>query len=133
MDDEILVNEIVERVVSKTIEKLRRADMLKEKKLDSFKKTEKVLYEYAEWKDDEDASELQQKFCRQIEKALKRVSDDKYYTIIELRYFEKWTFEKIAEFFGVEQPCITKNRTRLINLIRPIIFADDFIREIFEM
>ena len=72
----------------------------KESQLGSFKKTEKILYLYPRWQNMKiDDTE---KFCSLIEKALESVADDPYYKIIELKYFQKWTHERIAEFFGVD-------------------------------
>ena len=107
--------------------------MIKDAHLGSFKKTERVLYEYANWVDDEEASEQTQRFCALIQRALLKIKDDPYYRLIELKYFERWTHERIAEFFDVDVSVISKRRTKLINQIRPIIFADDFIRELFDM
>ena len=74
-----------------------------------------------------------EKFCSLIEKALESVADDPYYKIIELKYFQKWTHERIAEFFGVDVSIISKRRTRLINALRPIIFSAEFIKELYEI
>ena len=132
--------EVIETTAEKTAEKtaravvskLRRAGLVKDSRLGSFKKTERALYEFAEWRDNEETSEQTRKFCDLIQRALNRVRDDPYYEIIELKYFERWTHEKIAEHFGVDVSVISKRRTKLINQLRPIIFSDDFIRELFE-
>lgn len=103
----------------------------KESQLGSFKKTEKILYLYPRWQNMKiDDTE---KFCSLIEKALESVADDPYYKIIELKYFQKWTHERIAEFFGVDVSIISKRRTRLINALRPIIFSAEFIKELYEI
>lgn len=124
---------IAAEAARKTVAELRKADMIKDGHLGSFKKTERALYEYAEWLDDEDASEQTRKFCELIKRALGKVRDDPYYELIELKYFERWTHERIAEYFDVDVSVISKRRTKLINRLRPIIFADDFIRELFEL
>lgn len=128
--------ECIERTADKTaaevVKRLRLAGMLRENKLGSFKKTERALYEYANWADTENVSERTAKFCELVRRALERVKADPYYEIIELKYFERWTHEKIAEHFNVDVSVISKRRTKLINQLRPIIFSDDFIRELFE-
>ena len=102
----------------------------KDSQLGSFKKTEKILYEYPRWRtlDIEETT----KFCNLIEKALESISDDPYFKIIELKYFQKWTHERIAEFFNVDVSVISKRRTKLINNLRSIIFSAEFIRELYE-
>lgn len=131
------VNELVDVTAKKTaravVAEMKRAGLTKENKLGSFKKTERALYEYAEWIDVEDASETTKNFCELVTRALSRIREDPYYQIIELKYFEHWTHEKIAEFFDVDVSVISKRRTKLINQLRPLIFSDDFIRELFEM
>ena len=66
-----------------------------------------------------------------IERALKEVERDPYYELIELKYFERWTHERIAEYFDVDVSVISKRRTKLIDRLRPIIFSEDFIKELF--
>lgn len=131
------IDELVDVTAKKTaravVAEMKRAGLTKENKLGSFKKTERALYEYAEWIDVEDASETTKNFCELVTRALLRVREDPYYQIIELKYFEHWTHEKIAEFFDVDVSVISKRRTKLINQLRPIMFSDDFIRELFEM
>lgn len=131
------INELVDATANKTaravVSELKRAGLVKENRLGSYKKTERALYEYAEWIDTEDISETTNRFCNLIQRALNRVRDDPYYEIIELKYFEHWTHEKIAEYFDVDVSVISKRRTKLINQLRPIIFSDDFIRELFEV
>lgn len=130
------VNELVDMTAQKTaravVSEMRRADMVKTNRLGSFKKVERVLYEFSEWRDDEEASEQTRRFCDLIQRALNRVRNDPYYQIIELKYFEHWTHERIAEYFDVDVSVISKRRTKLINQLRPIIFTDDFIQELFE-
>lgn len=130
------VNELVDMTAQKTaravVSEMRRADMVKTNRLGSFKKVERVLYEFSEWRDDEEASEQTRRFCNLIQRALNRVRNDPYYEIIELKYFEHWTHEQIAEHFDVDASRISRQRTKLINQLRPIIFSDDFIRELFE-
>lgn len=128
-----LVDETAEKTARAVVAEMKRAGLVKDNRLGSFKKTERVLYEYAEWIDVEDASETTRTFCELVARALNRVRDDPYYQIIELKYFEHWTHERIAEYFDVDVSVISKRRTKLINQLRPIIFSDDFIHELFEM
>ena len=102
--------------------------MIKINQLGTFKKTEKVLYEYPEWKKSE--NEETKHFVLQIERALKRVETDPYYELIELKYFKGWTHERIAEYFGVDEKAIRYQRQKLIEKLRPIIFSDEFIHEL---
>lgn len=126
-----LINETSEKTAAAIVEKLQKSGTLKDCKLSSFTKTERVLYEYPHWKGT-DITETA-KFCELVEKALDSISDDPYYQIIELKYFQKWTHERIAEYFDVEVSVISKRRTKLINALRPIIFSEDYIKELKEL
>lgn len=62
-----------------------------------------------------------------IDKALSKINKDKYYRIIELKYLESEdnvTDEAIAEQLGKDQSTITRNRKRLINNIKVILFPE---------
>lgn len=127
------INDVIENTARKTarsvVSEMKRKDMIKSNALNSFKKTEKVLYEYPAWKNSD--SDETRKFCELIERALKKVEGDPYYELIELKYFERWTHERIAEYFDVDVSVISKRRTKLIDKLRPIIFSEDFIKELF--
>lgn len=127
------INDVIESTARKTarsvVSEMKRKDIIKSNALNSFKKTEKVLYEYPAWKKSD--SDETRKFCELIERALKEVEGDPYYELIELKYFERWTHERIAEYFDVDVSVISKRRTKLIDRLRPIIFSEDFIKELF--
>ena len=132
MDVKDLVRLTAEETARQTVNRLRRAGMLKENRLGSYKKTERALYEFAKWVDVEHVTPKTRAFCSQIQHALNTISGDPYYQIIELKYFEHWTHERIAEYFDVDVSVISKRVKKLINQLRPIIFSDDFIRELYE-
>lgn len=128
--------ELIEMTVKQTVAELKRAGLIRENRLDSFKKTERILYEYPKFKKIvteykfEDMT-ITPKFVSMIDDALQEVSDDPYFQIIELKYFNGWTHEQIAEYFDVQPAAISKQRTKLINRIRAGIFSDDFILELY--
>jgi len=66
-----------------------------------------------------------------IENALDKVREDKYFQIIELKYLKQTvkTDEEIAEILNKDQSTIARNRKRLINSIKTIIFPES-IKEI---
>ena len=65
-----------------------------------------------------------------IENALDKVRNDKYFKIIELKYFsqESKSDAEIAEILEKDQSTITRNRNRLVNAIKTILFPEN-IRE----
>ena len=128
--------QLIDLTVKQTVAELKRAGLIRENRLDSFKKTERILYEYPKFKKIvteykfEDMT-ITPKFVEMIENALQEVSDDPYFQIIELKYFKGWTHEQIAEYFDVQPAAISKQRTKLINRIRAGIFSEDFILELY--
>ena len=130
--------QLIEMTVKHTVAELKRAGLIRENRLDSFKKTERILYEYPKFKKIvteykfEDMT-ITPKFVEMIENALQDVADDPYFQIIELKYFKGWTHEQIAEYFDVQPAAISKQRTKLINRIRAGIFSDDFISELYNI
>lgn len=63
---------------------------------------------------------------QRIESAIDKVKDDKYYKIIELKYLnqECKTDEEMAETLKKDQSTITRNRNRLINSLKTILFPE---------
>lgn len=61
-----------------------------------------------------------------IENALEKIKDDKYYNILKYKYLNKTklTDEEVAEKFEKDQSTITRNRKRLINTMKTILFPE---------
>ena len=128
--------QLIELTVKHTISELKRAGMIRENRLNSYQKTEKVLYEYPKIKKivgeyEIDGLKITREFVRLIDDVLAGISDDPYFDIIRLKYFEGKTHEEIAEYFNVQPAAISKQRKRLINRLRGVIFSDDFISELY--
>jgi sigma-70, region 4 len=128
--------QLIDLTVKHTVAELQRAGLIRENRLDSFKKTERILYEYPKFKKivseyKIDGLTITPKFVKMIDDALRDIADDPYFQIIELKYFNGWTHEQIAEYFNVQPAAISKQRTKLINRIRAGIFSDDFISELY--
>ena len=130
--------ELINQAVKQTVAELKRAGMICENRLNSFQKTEKILYLYPQIKRnvskyDFDGLKITTEFVNLIEEALEGISHDPYYDIIPMKYFSGFTHEQIAEHFDVQPAAISKQRTKLINRIRAGIFSDDFISELYNI
>ena len=128
--------ELIDLTVKHTVAELKRNGLIRENKLNSFQKTERILYEYPKFKKivneyKVDGLTITPKFVAMIDNALQGVADDPYFQIIALKYFNGWTHEQIAEYFDVQPAAISKQRTKLINRIRAGIFSEDFISELY--
>lgn len=67
---------------------------------------------------------------RFINSVLSKIQTDKYYEIITLKYFQNKTLEEIAEYFECETSTITRNKKRLLNEIKVLLFPNAFIDEL---
>lgn len=68
-----------------------------------------------------------------IDNSLNKLKKDKYYKIIELKYFNGETREKIAEIFNADVSTITRNKNRLLNSLKINLFSDEVIEELFKI
>lgn len=66
-----------------------------------------------------------------IDKSLEKLQDDQYFEIIKLKYFDKKKGEEIAEHFNVETSTISRNKNRLINVLKIYLFSDEVVNELF--
>lgn len=71
-----------------------------------------------------------------IDKCLSDLKDDEYYEIISMWYFkgkhEGYTREKIAEIFDCDVDTVTRNRKRLVNDLKFLLFANDSFLHLIE-
>jgi RNA polymerase sigma factor (sigma-70 family) len=126
------------------IDKQKHIDFIKE---NGIQKKSKSIVSYSgnhqvdTRTDDEKANEqiealensilITKRYIAVIDDALSKISNDKYYDLIRLRYFEGKTREEIAEYFDVDVATISRNKNRLINTLKIYLFSDEAIKEIF--
>lgn len=120
----------VEEVVNLTVLKLKMAGLLKDDRKSAFQKTEALLRNYNTFKNVTDKKSTI-KLVKKIEIALDEIKDDIYYEIIPMIYFDNETREYIAEYFNTSTKTITRNKNRLINVLKLRLFSDDVIFELF--
>ena len=90
------IKQVVEHTVNVTIIKLKKQNLLQNRKLNSFARTEKLLYTYKDIKENKNG-EFTKKALDQIDKALEKMQGEKYFDLIRLKYLEGKTHEQIAE------------------------------------
>ena len=129
------IEKLIEKITTTMVVKLKKSNMITQSEKSAFKKTEAVLRNYNNYKiainENNDMTIKTQKLINIINKALKTIEDDYYYEIIELIYFKNKTREAVAEEFDVEVKTITRNKIRLVNRLKVILFSDDTIIELF--
>ena len=126
------MKEIIQETVDQTVIKLKRANLIKDDEKSAFKKTENLLKKYKQLKmSDAQKGSITDVTLKKVDFALKTLEGDDYEGLIQMIYFEEKTREECAEFFGVEPLTITRNKKRLVNSLKNILFADDVIKELF--
>lgn len=65
-----------------------------------------------------------------VERALDTIRNDKYYKIIEMKYFDDMTFEYIAENLDISERTAKRHKNYMIRQLQLIIFSDDVLKNI---
>ena len=65
-----------------------------------------------------------------VERALDTIKNDKYYKIIEMKYFDDLTFENIAEKLEISERTAKRHKNYMIRQLQLIIFSDDVLKSI---
>lgn len=98
-----LSEEEMDKLADKIAARLETMNMLKPKDEFAYKKMNDALFEYYSGKPKDSA----------ISEALKRMTGDAYFEILEMYYGQGFTQERIAEKIGCDTSTITKNKKRL--------------------
>lgn len=122
--------EDVEEIVNYTVLKLKMAGLMRDDRKTAFQKTETLLRNYPVFKRVTD-NRSTQKLVSKIEDALEEIKSDIYYDIIPMVYFENRTREDIADHFNTSTKTITRNKNKLVNILKLRLFSDDVIFELF--
>jgi DNA-directed RNA polymerase specialized sigma subunit len=128
-EDKMQIQKIINDTVNSTVLKLKMAGLMKDDRKTAYEKTEELLRNYNAFKDSDQPYTI--KLVKKINAALFTIKDDIYYDIIPMYYFDGETREMIAEYYDTTVTTISRNKTRLINKIKPILFSDDVIYELF--
>lgn len=128
MTTEKLIEQTAQKTARAVVAELQRTGLIKADHIGTFKKTERVLYMYPSMKptDGEETARLYE----QIRNALNAIADEPYFELITQKYFYKWTHGRIAEYFDVDEKTIRYQRKKLIDRLRPLIFSDEYIKEL---
>ena len=127
MTDKNEIQKIINDTVNSTVLKLKMAGLMKDDRKTAYEKTEELLRNYTAFKN----SDQPIKLVKKIDTALETIKDDVYFKIIPMCYFDHETREAIAEYFDTTVTTISRNKVKLINKIKPLLFSDDVIYELF--
>lgn len=123
------LEKLIDKVTTETIKKLKKSNLIKEQK-NTFQKTEELLRNYNTYLEKNNPTKKTKQLINLVNEALSSIENDPYYSVIEMIFFEHKTREEIADFYDCEVRTITRNKNRLINKLKLIIFSDESIDEI---
>ena len=123
------ITEIIEHTVNETVLKLKMAGLMKDDRKSAYQKTEELLRNYNAFRESNQPHTV--KLVSRIDKALKSIESDIYYDIIPMSYFEDATRECIAEHFNTTVTTISRNKNRLVNKLKALLFSDEVIYELY--
>lgn len=123
------IEKIIAETVNTTVLKLKLAGLMKDNRKSAFQKTEEILRNYNGFTLSDQPQT--KKLLHRLNDALSTIRDDPYYDLIKLIYFDGESREYAAEYFDTSVTTISRNKTRLINKLKSILFSDDFILELY--
>ena len=124
------IRDNISDTVNETVAKMKMAGLTKDNRKTAIEKLEELLRNYPTFKAVE-GKEVTSKLVTKVEEAMKSIEGDPYYDVIRLFYFEGQTRESIALDYGCTETTISRNKTRLLNKLKAILFSDEVIFELF--
>lgn len=128
--DDIEIRQVISDTVNETVLKMKMAGLMKDNRKSATEKLEELLRNYPTFKRIDD-KEYTVKLVQKVDEAMQTIAGDPYYDVIRLFYFEDQTRESIALDYGCTETTISRNKTRLLNRLKTILFSDEVIFELF--
>lgn len=128
--DDIEIRQVISDTVNETVLKMKMAGLMKDNRKSATEKLEELLRNYPTFKKISD-KEYTVKLVQKVDEAMETIAGDPYYDVIRLFYFEDQTRESIALDYGCTETTISRNKTRLLNRLKTILFSDEVIFELF--
>lgn len=125
------MKDIIDQTVAMAVAKLKLSGLMKDNNLTAFQKTERALRLYRSIQNGHSENGISEKFIKLVDRALDDLSDDPYFGLISMIYFEGMTREQAAEVFDTTATTISRHKTRLVNKLVPVLFSDDAVIELF--
>lgn len=123
------VDKIIDRTVNKTILKLKMAGLMRDTDKTAAQKTEELLKNYKSLNLSDQP--YAKKLVSKINEALETIRDDPYYAIIPLYYFSGYSREYVAYELNTTPTTISRNKARLIDKLKVILYSEEYISELF--
>ena len=128
--NDIEIRQVISDTVNETVLKMKMAGLMKDNRKSATEKLEELLRNYPTFKKIND-KDYTVKLVQKVDEAMQTIAGDPYYDVIRLFYFEDQTRESIALDYGCTETTISRNKTRLLNRLKTILFSDEVIFELF--
>ena len=125
----VTTEELIKKTVTETVLRLKVAGLMKDTNKSPHQKTEELLRNYQAFT--LSGNPAAEKMIQRIEMALQVIKEDPYYDVIVMYYIKGKTREDIADLFNTSVTTISRNKTRLISRITPVLFAEDYIMQLY--
>lgn len=122
---EEIIQKAADQAALKTLNKLKQSGRITYVFSNSFRKTEELLYLYPKLPSDHPER-------LRMDKALKKIENDEYCDVINMRYFEGKTINEISEFYDCKYQNISKKRNKLMKILASELFPEDVLNEILQ-
>lgn len=180
MQIEEIISETIESTVKATVDEFQKRKLVKKKVINTFKKTEQLLYNYNAFLDVvkdkkemieqiqkvglskrsgsfipmpedtgfkviksedekeneaietlENSIETTERFIKLIDNALETISNDPYFEVVKMHYFQGMKYASIADKWPVtiDESTICRNKNRLVKKMSIYLFSDEVINE----
>ena len=138
-EEQEIINETAATTAECLIKELQRQGMIRQRET-AYQRTEKALSNYRLLRsavneaEDKQRVATTERFLTLIDNALDEIKDDPYYQVIKMIYIEGKTRESVADILFCDVKTITRNKKRLIDILKVRLFTDMYIKElIFDM
>ena len=128
-EQHLYIKQIINDTVNATVLKLKMAGLMKDDRKTAYQKTEELLRNYITFKKSDQP--YTEKLVKKIDAALDDIKSDPYYELVPMIYFEGSTREDCAEYFDTTVTTVSRNKVRLVNILKIRLFSDDVIYELF--
>lgn len=121
--------ELIKKTVKETVLQLKIEGLMKDRIRSPQEKTEDLLKHYTAFTTSEEPVAGQ--MIQRIEMALSLIREDPYYDVIIMYYIKGMSREEIADQICASVTTVSRNKHRLIKDISAVLFADDYIRQLY--
>ena len=119
------IEEVISKTVEETVAQLKAAGLLREDTRSAAEKTEELLRCYGALR--LSSSPSAQAVAKRVEDALEAIRGDPYAGVVTMFYVYGKTREEIADHYKASPTTISRNKKRLIERMKIVLFADEYL------